>query len=186
MMALRLVAGPESEPLSLAEAKEHVKPAEGVASENSRLERAIAAVRELAEQKTGRALITQSWRRTLDEFPDAIRLDHPPIQGVTHIKYFDTDGDQITLAAESYQLDSESEPGWIVPAPGYSWPATQSRANAVEVQYVAGYTDAAAVPKAIMQWMLAVISAVFDGRAPETIDTTFIDHLIDRYCVEQM
>jgi uncharacterized phiE125 gp8 family phage protein len=184
-MALRLVTEPDSEPLSLAEAKEHVKPAEGVASENSRLERAIAAVRELAEQETKRALITQTWRKTLDEFPDAIRLDHPPIQSVVHVKYYGADGNQITLDEASYQLDNESEPGWIVPAPGYAWPGTQSRANAVEVEYVAGYANAAAVPAGIKQWMLALIGAVFDNRDPEEVKTEFVDRLLDRYRIEQ-
>lgn len=183
-MALKLVVPPESEPLSLAEAKEHVKPDE-TASENSRLQRAIAGVRELAEQHTKRSLITQSWRKTLDEFPQAIQLDRPPVQSVTHIKYYDEDGVQQTLSPSLYYLDAESEPCWVVPAAGTSWPGTDVRANAVEVEYVTGYGDAAAdVPSAIKLWMLALISAVFDGRAPETIDTTFIDHLLDRYCVE--
>jgi hypothetical protein len=59
------------------------------------------------------------------------------------VKYYDTDGVQQLLSASSYQLDKESEPGWLVPAYGYTWPTTRCMANAVEVIYVAGYADAA-------------------------------------------
>lgn len=65
-------------------------------------------------------------------------------------------------------MDDKSEPGWIVPAYGYSWPSTRDDVNAVIVTYVAGYgANAAAVPLPIKQWILLALGTMFDNREIE-------------------
>lgn len=185
-MALQMVTGPTVEPITLEEAMAHLKadPAES----GGLVSTLISMAREMCEQQTGRALAPQTWRKTLDDFPEAIRLDFPPIVSVTHVKYYDDDGVQQTLAGDSYQLDAETEPGWIVPAADYSWPTTQARANAVEVVYTCGYATPDAVPESLKQWMLLTMRATYDNPAGYAngqglLMLPHVDRLLDRYTV---
>lgn len=118
----------------------------------------VAGITEDAEHKTGRAFITQTWQLTLDAFPGSIKLPHPPIASIIHVKFYDIDGVQQTLDPQDYFLDKESEPGWLLPAPGRVWPATAARVGAVEVQYVCGYGDTyTSVPAAIQQYITGML-----------------------------
>lgn len=183
-MSLQLMTGPTEQPISLPEAVAHIKPHS--AASNDAILGLVRAASQAAEGHMNRSLLPQAWRKTLDEFPESIRLDKPKIIAITSVKYFDEDGVQQTLLADCYQLDNESEPGWLVPAAGYSWPGTQLRANAVEVIYTAGYEDAAAVPEAIKQWMKIWMRAVYDNPTGKVELSEHVMALLDRYIVPEM
>jgi len=115
-----------------------------------------------AEFETQRAFIEQTLRLTLDRFDGAIKLPRPRLISVVHVKFIDQAGQQQTLDPQDYQVDAESEPGYIVPAPGKDWPATAARINAVEVQYVAGYgTDHTSVPDSVKGFILRRVAEQF-------------------------
>jgi uncharacterized phiE125 gp8 family phage protein len=132
-----------------------------------------------AEHETGRALVAQTFRLTLDKFPPAFRLEHPPILAVEHIKFYDANGVRQILHPDDYLVDAKSEPGEIVPAPGRAWPATQGRINAVEVQYSCGYgADDSTVPDEIKGYILGKVAEHF---APAgTPKSEFLGGLLDR------
>jgi uncharacterized phiE125 gp8 family phage protein len=105
----------------------------------------ITAARQHAETYLKRKLITQTLDLHLDNFPCwTLRLP-VPLQTVTAITYFDSNGVEQTLAADQYLVDSTTEPARITPAFGLVWPVTQYRNNAVKVRFVAGYGAASAV-----------------------------------------
>lgn len=115
-----------------------------------------------AEFETQRAFIEQTLRLTLDRFDGAIKLPRPRLISVVHVKFIDQAGQQQTLDPQDYQVDAESEPGYIVPAPGKAWPATAARINAVEVQYVAGYgPDHTSVPDSVKGFILRRVAEQF-------------------------
>lgn len=182
-MALQLVTGPSSEPITFDEACAHLKadPTES----RDYINGLLSTVREMAEQITGRTLLQKTWRKTLDAFPDAIRLDNPPIIAVTSVKYYDVDGVQQTLSPTSYYVDAESEPGWVVPAPYYCWPVTAcEHVNAVEVIYTAGYASADLVPDCVKTWMKVMLRHIYDN--PQAlaagngiIRLDYLDRLLD-------
>lgn len=169
-MVFRVITQPALEPITLEEAKAHLRVEH--TADDDLIGALITAARELAEGYQGRALIDQTIEFYLDEFPAEstttrpvgpetayaqpaatvraeIELPHPA-SSVTHIKYYDTDGTEQTLNSALYQTDLVSEPARINPAYGESWPATrQSRMNAVKVTYVAGYGDEASDVPAI-------------------------------------
>ncbi len=183
-MSLKLITAPAAEPVLLAEAKLHCR-VDGT-DDDALLTALIVAAREAAEHELGRALITQTWEKVLDAFPSAIRLPYPPCQAIVSVKYLDGDGIEQTLAAPSYQLDSHSEPAWLVPAYGYGWPATRAEPNAVRVQFRAGYGDAGSdVPEAICLWILLQVGNWFRNREAASdlalIKTPYVDRLLDRY-----
>lgn len=147
---------------------------------DAELTQAIKQYTEEAEHLVGRALVNQTWRVTLDFITEAIQLDMPPIVQVDYVKFYDSAGVLQTLDPQDYVVDSVSEPGYIVPAPGKAWPATAVRVNAVEVQYVCGYgPDHTTVPSAIKGYILARVAELFlDPKRSEHVDRN-----LDRYRV---
>lgn len=161
-MALRRTVDATTEPVTTIEAKAHLRIVSS--AEDAVIAAMIKAARMQVENELGRSLITQTWEKTLDQFPDAIELPYPPVIGVSSLTYYDTAGVQQALDAATYTVDTKSEPGWLVPAYGYDWPDTLEAINAVTVTYTAGYGAAAAVPQAIKQWILMQVGAMFENR----------------------
>lgn len=134
---LKTITAPAAEPVSLAEAKLHLRVDH--AADDDLIEALIVSAREDAEHRIGRALVMQTLEQVLDAFPDAIYLDMPPIQSVTSVKYLDTAGAEQTLNPSAYTADLDSAPGSIIPAYGAAWPSARDMPNAVRARYVAGY-----------------------------------------------
>ena len=161
-MPATLVSAPAEEPVTVTEAKAHLRVDD--TNSDTLITSLIVAAREYAETFTRRALITQTWDWIADGFPGTIVLPLPRLVSVTSITYIDSDGNSQTLAASTYTVDTDSEPGRIVPAFGKSWPVTRAVFNAVTVRFVAGYGAAAAVPQTIKQAMLLLIGHWYDHR----------------------
>jgi uncharacterized phiE125 gp8 family phage protein len=138
--AIRQTTPPTVEPLSLQEAKDHLRLDGDM--EDTHISALIAAARGWVEGFWGRQLAAATFKLTLDAFPTdngAITLPSPPLIAVTSIAYVDTNGTTQTLSTSDYTVDSESEPARIVPAYGEDWPDTREQVNAVAVTYRAGY-----------------------------------------------
>ena len=72
LWALELVSGPEIEPVTLAEAKRHLREYDDVTTNDADITALIQGAREWVEQYTARALIDQTWRLT---FGDSVAVD---------------------------------------------------------------------------------------------------------------
>ena len=191
-MALKLITAPSTYPVTLAEAKLHCRV--DLADDDTLITALITAATEMAEQKTGRAIMTQTLELTLDAFPEAFELTRVPVQSITSVKYYDTTGAQQTLSNTLYALDAADDFGFAYISPVYAgvWPNTRDQINAVAVRYVAGYADAASVPQSIKNWILLMVSTMYANRETEayssravstTVQMQFVDRLLDRYVV---
>jgi uncharacterized phiE125 gp8 family phage protein len=180
-MGLRLITAPATEPITLAEAKLHLRIEDGVTADDDLVTALIVAAREQAEHETRRALIQQTWELTLDAFPAcAISLPWPRLIDITSVTYVDEAGDSQVLDPSLYTVDGESEPGWLLPAFDTDWPDTEDSANAVRIRYRAGYGDtAASVPEAIKAWMKLHIAAMYRYR--EAVVATQSNELAGRF-----
>lgn len=180
---LQVVTPPAEEPLTLAAVKAHLRV--DIDDDDALITALITAAREVAETRTGRALMPQTWALNLDEFPpsirsgslerimfgDPIRLPKPPIQSVTSITYVDSLNVTHTMATTDYQVDTTCEPGRIVPAFAKSWPLNLLRPIAgVQVVYVCGYQDATHIPQSNLQGQLLLIGHWYENR--ETVLTS--------------
>lgn len=150
----------------------------------------ITTARQQAEHRTGRALVTQQWKLTLDYFPGRIELPRPALVSVQSVKYLDADGVQQTFDSGEYQVVTSELVGYVQPAYGKSWPVYREQPDAIEVNYTAGYGAASAVPRSIKAWILMAISTLYsqrDGIITGTIvaevPRDFCAGLLDPYCV---
>ena len=161
-MALVQVTAPTSEPVSLADAKLHV----GVATDDSDayIASLVKAAREWAETYTRRSMLTTTWRQTLSCWPSdgVIELHRPPLQSVTSVTYYDTDGDSTTLATSH----TDSEPGRVLRGYGITWPAlrTDGVAAPATVTYIAGHSAAASVPGSTIHAIKMLVGHWFENR----------------------
>jgi uncharacterized phiE125 gp8 family phage protein len=169
-MGRTLVDAPAVEPVTKTEAKAQLRITHS--DEDTIIDGLITAARHYSENYCQRVFITQTWDLFLDCFPAEIEIPFPPLQSVTHIKYIDTDGNEQTLSASNYTVDSSSFIGRIVPAYGESWPSIRYVPNAVNVRFVAGYGDAASdVPETIKLAMKMLIAHWYENRETVKVGT---------------
>jgi uncharacterized phiE125 gp8 family phage protein len=159
-MGLKLITPPATTPVSLAEAKAHVEYED--TDRDALITGLIQAATDYVEQFTGKALVSQTWRLTLDGFSNTIALPKGPVISVSSVQYFDANGDLQTVGAGDYMVDTVSDPAWLVLNSDASWPAVVDGINAVSINFVAGYTI---LPASIKQAILLLIGQWFDNRS---------------------
>lgn len=180
-MALTRVTAPTVTPLTLAEVKKHLRVSS--TDQDDLITIYLKAATDYVDGEwgfLGRCIVTQTWRLTIDEFPDGeIKLPLPPLQSVTSVKYDDSAGVEQTVSSSDYYVDSASEPGWVVPVANVSWPTTLDAVNAVRIEYVAGYPAdsssppdlTANIPFNIKAGLLLLIANMFEHREENIADT---------------
>lgn len=164
-MGLVMTSGPAVEPVTAAEAKAHLR-IDGTA-EDVLIGSLILTSRLHIETALGLALITQSWRLLLDDWPeDSVEFPLRPVQTVTAVRVRAADGTAMTLDADDYLVDAVSAPPRLV-RNGAAWPAPGKAALGVEIEFAAGYgTVASAVPAPIRQALLMLVAHWYEHRDP--------------------
>ncbi|MGD9866731.1 MAG: head-tail connector protein [Hyphomicrobiales bacterium] len=169
-MALLLTTPPAVEPLSLAEAKAHLR-LDGD-DEDALVTSLIATARTHVERTLDLALLTQGWSLLLDRWPDAGPVGIPlaPVQSVTSVEVADAGGGKETFAAEHYFLDAASTPARLTPTGSQPWPRPGRRAAGIEIAFTAGFGDEADdVPPPIRQALLLLAAHWFETREPVSL-----------------
>lgn len=166
----RVTTEPASEPVTLAEAKAHLRVLHS--AEDDLITALIVAARQKAEAFLGRALITQTREVTLDRWPSAYVDGHEDIElpggkltSITSVTYTASDGTATVWGAGNYVADTLREVGRVYLAHGVSWPALRSGPNGVRIRYVTGYGNAAAVPSLIKAGMLLYVGHLYANRS---------------------
>jgi len=204
-MPMQLITPPAGEPVSLAEAKLHLRV--DFDDDDSLIQVLISAARQAAETLTNRQLVTARWRMVLDSFPGpslmgvpagqtftlpghAVLLPKSPVASVVEIRYLDMAGVWQVMPAANYTVDCACEPARITPVFGQIWPISLPQIGAVSVIFDAGYGDASAVPEGIKTWIKLRLGSLYVHREEVASMTRgridplpFIDGLLDPYKV---
>ncbi len=166
-MPLVLSAGPEVEPVSLAEAKAHLR-IDGTA-EDILIGSLIVTSRLHIEAEMGLALVTQGWSWFTDAWPRGASMKLPlrPVQSIAAVRTYDDAGVATTLSPDAYFLDGAGKPARLVRQGALAWPKPGRIANGIEIALVAGYGDAAAdVPEPIRHAILLLVAHWHEHRSP--------------------
>lgn len=149
------ISDPATEPLSLAEVRTFLR-IDG-ADEDSLLDELIATSRMLAEEVTGKSMITQSWKIAYDDCaPAEVMLPYGPVQSITSVKSIDEDGNETVVAATSYHLNAAKDTLVFESVPS---------GHRVEIVVVTGFGNAATdVPSSIRQGMLVHVANLYEHR----------------------
>lgn len=171
-MSFRMISAPASEPVTLAELKAHLNIA--ATDEDELLAMLIVVARATVERLTGRLLMTQSWRVTLDAVPASglVTLPIGPVQTVTELTVHDGAGGSQLWPGSAYVLDLAGEPARLlfeggVPIPG-------QRIAGIDIDVVAGYgATAASVPPELVQ-AVKLLAAHWYAARGDAADTSSI------------
>ncbi|MEE8543245.1 MAG: head-tail connector protein [Gammaproteobacteria bacterium] len=170
-MPLSKITSSNIEPLTLTEAKDHLRV--DFTKEDALISRLIVAAREAFEDDTPRQLLTATWKQFFDGFPqfdhERIRIAKPPLVSVAAVSYFDTSGVLQTWPAAEYTVEAFSGPkaerGVLFPKPDEEYPQTRRIPNAVTIDFDAGYGVLASdVPFEIKEALLAWIGHHYNNR----------------------
>ena len=196
-MALRLITDCTGELVTLDEVKAHLRLSTVGSDEDALLNTYIKAARKQAENITKRSLLRQTWKVTMDDFPDstaALYIPRSPISSTAAdvvITYLDqTSGDSTTLAATAYTVDAESIPARIFPSASNSWPSVFAVRNAISIQYEAGTSSISAVDENVKTWIKLQVGSLYENREAHSpgvavfnMPSNFVDSLLDDHVV---
>lgn len=190
-MTVREITAPSVEPVTLAEARAWCRV--DSTDDDAILTLLIQAMREYAENITGRVFVQRSLQLSLPCFTEfTIELPRPPLVSVTSVKYYDVAGVLQTIDPSDYEVNTEREPGQVKPAYGETWAYTRSVFNAVQIVYQAGYAPTGSptdyrenIPASLKLWMHARLATLYEARQQLVDNRTveiprnFADGLLD-------
>ena len=160
-MPLELTTPPTTEPVTLAEAKLHLKL--DTADDDALVTTLITAARARAEWHTGRALITQGWTLWLDTWPGIVTLPLPPLQSVTSVTAYARDDTASIVDPASTIVDHAANR--LARKQSCAPPSDLRRINAVAIAFTAGYGAAATdVPAPLREAILELIAFLYENR----------------------
>lgn len=164
-MSYSIAIAPTTEPVSLQEAKTHVRTLN--TDFDTELTDMIKRARAIAEEYTSLSIPSQTIDMYFDTIPrdGIILIRRAPVQSVTHVKYYDDDNELQIVETTDYITDLVSRPARLAFTDNKPYP--KQRPNAVEIRFVAGWATAAAVPPPIRQAILMLVGSFFENRGDE-------------------
>ena len=182
----KLKTAPAIEPVTAAEFKAHIVD-DGMSDADANAW--IEVARQLIEDNTGIAMISQVWELTFDRWPSlggggwwdgvregamadvhgtpgAVELPRYPLQDVGAVTTYDTSGagSPITVA-DFFDIDTYSTYGRMSLRYGATWPIALRPTNAILIEYTAGYGSAAAdVPAPLKLAVKQVAAYLYNHR----------------------
>jgi hypothetical protein len=182
MSGLVITTEPTQEPLTLQEVKEYLRVEDNTDERN--LRPLIETARRYCEEHTGRTLISTTYTQFLDtpdELEDPLwegirtgpylnfyknyfQLAKAPVISVAHIKTYDDSDNATTYDSSKYYVDNAGEPARVVLRKGETWPTDLRVANAIEIQFTAGYSSPFSIPEPIRMGMLQHIAFLYEQR----------------------
>jgi uncharacterized phiE125 gp8 family phage protein len=171
-MNVTTLVAPSAEPLGLAEAKDYLRIA--FDGEDELVAGLISGARSRIEETARVALITRTLRVTLDRWPArtvesrVLRLPVRPADGLISVKVFDAEGAPETVTGR-FTLSPGRASRLIWTSGAFPWP--RARANAIEVEYTAGFGETAEdVPEALSLALKRLVAHAYHSRDAATLN----------------
>lgn len=169
-MTSLLLAGPAVEPVALEAAKGFLRVDD--TAEDAFIETLVTAARLHIEGVTGRALVTQTWRLTLDAWPEDRVVDLPvgPLRSLTAITAYDGEGTGHDIPLAQFRPETDAAPARLFLPPTVSGMPALRRRGGIEVDYAVGYGDTGDdVPADLRRALLSLVGYWFENRAAVVI-----------------
>lgn len=166
MQSYSLITAPATEPLTLAEAKLHLRVTNTL--ENDLITALIVAARQWVENYSWRPLITQTIQANYDYsdlanmYGTEFLINKFPVSAISSVIYVNSAGTDVAIDAADYQTDIISPIARVKLA---SKPPAKDVLNALKIRFVAGYANAAAVPQIYKQAMYLLIAHMYDNKS---------------------
>lgn len=158
------VSAPASEPVTLVQAKSHLRVDHS--DDDTLITNLIKAARAHLEEACAVRFAARTGAiMKCDSFADLARLPEAPVSAITSITFLDTAGASQTLSSSIYEFRADGIEAGIVLKPDQTWPATQPNSR-VTVTVSLGY---AVAPDAINQALLLLVGLWYENRSTVSI-----------------
>jgi uncharacterized phiE125 gp8 family phage protein len=162
MMTYSQIAAPAAMPVTLAEAKAHLRVTSD--TEDDTITSLIAAATQYLERDTGQSLLDQQWRAYFDAVPrdGVLELMRSPVRGIVAVTIYDSAGNPTELDGSEYYVNLVSRPARVRLVDGVTAPM---RANGIEIDFDTGYGEAGTdVPDMLKRAVLVLVAHWFEFR----------------------
>lgn len=189
-MTIERVTAPAAEPVTLAEAKAHLRV------DHSHEDTLITGLLSAAVAHfdglgvLGRAIISQDWAQWFQLHSDWVRLDMGQFQELVSVEYYNTNNVLVVAPIDDFEIRKDGDFVVIGPARRNStayydadevrveaasdavWPTAYNRPDAFKVTYTAGYGDTADdVPASIRHAILLTVGHWYEHRMAVSEDS---------------
>ena len=158
-LVVATASGTGDRPVSVAEAKEHLRIVD-FTDDDTYIGGLVDAATSWCEDYCDRTFADKQYTVAFDDFPSLrIELPRPPVRlnataasATVTISYVDSAGTTQTLTwaqsgTQQFRLDRDHVPALVYPLYLEDWPNVRLDDKAVQITYLAGYGGAANVPK---------------------------------------
>ena len=167
---LDLVTAPAAVPITIAEAKRHmrVEHSDDDVVIGDLINVAMAYID--ATGMLGKGIITQTWSECFGPHISSVRLSLGPVQSVAAIQYYDVNNALQTDTLTNYYVIGTKGYVTIYPKSGNTWPVVFNREDAIKINYVIGYGDtAASVPDTVRHAIKMLVAHYYENRESELV-----------------
>ena len=161
-MTTALITAPASEPVSLADAKAHLRVDHD--HEDQLIADTLRAARQHTEFASNSRFLTQAWRQYDNGLGSdrTIQLRVWPVQEIAAVTLFDRDGTPTVLGTDDYRLVRGHSPAALVVTPHIG---IEKAANGAEIDIVAGFGDLGLdVPGTLRRAILLLLAHWYEFR----------------------
>lgn len=190
-MGFRVVTAAADTPVSLTEAKAHLRV--DTSADDTYITALINSATEWCQKWLRRQLINATLEETFNEWCDPFRLQRSPLVSVTSVSYVDSNGDTQVLASSQYVVKTDVSPGRIHSAYNVTWPIARGQVDAITIRYVAGYgTAGSTVPADIRHAIYLLIGDNYRYREETQQGAALvqiprgIEHMMGQHAVENV
>lgn len=206
-----VVTGPASEPVTAASLRAYLVETLD-ALPDAEANALISEARNMIEEKTGLAFISQDWRMALDNWPsgrepwwDGVRqgaiselrgqpgfvyLPRYPLSSIVSVTVYDEASNSAAVdVSATFDVDTYQRPGRLALKSGAVWPVALRPTNGVEIVYRAGYANAAAVPPVLARAVKQLAAYLYTHKGDDCqIDEAMasVQSLLSSYAVARI
>lgn len=167
-----LTSPPATDPVSLTEAKAHLRV--DASDEDDLITALIAAASGHLDGHTGilgRCLVTQTWAQRYDGWSRVMRLPFPDISNIV-LTYTDSDDAEQTVASSLYSVFEDSIGSYLRFSDSFTSPTVGPDYGGVSAALTAGYGAASAVPAALKAAILLHVGTLYENRESVVVGTS--------------
>ncbi|EAP88807.1 hypothetical protein OA2633_14830 [Oceanicaulis alexandrii HTCC2633] len=185
-MSLTRTTPPATEPVSVEAAKAWLRVSHS--EDDALIGDLIESACEHVETRTGLALITQSWRERLEDWPRdrmsasglAVQLARAPLVSVEAVRVRAGDGALTDWNSDEYRVET-GVPGRLVAILPFALPRPEARGGGIEIDFTAGYGETPdEVPAPLRAAILHLVAASYGADRGEGGESPPAPDMVDR------
>ncbi len=167
-MALLLITPPTAEPVTLTDAKAHLRLT--IPDDDTYITTLITTARRAVENRFAISLLQQSWALFADTWPQdgAFHIPLWPVLSVDGLTSFADDDTPSTIDPSNFFLDAATRPSRLALRQGRVFAPPGRKINGLKLSFTSGFgATAANVPAEIKQALMAIVADWYQNRGDD-------------------